>query len=455
MRFYKIPYIVDIIRENLDGNKAQAMNLNDELASILNDPNNGALSFYLKPTDEKTEKTTLKDGWIERPVKGVQHACRVSAYTLVLHRIRTKYRPVEIEKTLNIISACLKITFAEIIKLTQIAAAFHDTARTAKTKEYSIIDINNPAVNYMQSLLTDKDNAVMLAELFCISAIYKDRPIDFKIYCNIKDIPHDFDYLRQLIHDAFCLDVIRYENNFKIKYLLCLDSACDDEKLDINQLCIQVLHLIKHQGDLTFNCKITCPQGVKVAEESQYRIFERKLKYEHAASPYLVVTQDMHTYPLLKVAAPVKPANADESFHPEYKPDPFLHDINLHTKTSPKTVIEYCQDIKEESIWYRYRNILQATSLDSILNNPVIIGCLNENCFKIKSYHGNLYNTKKIENVKLVNFIAVASNQVPDYKSYLIQNQLDCIQIISFEELVSGCFSPETEASTALVPAPS
>lgn len=274
-----------------------------KIEDILRAPNS-AVSYYRKQFPGKNSK-------LARDSHGVMHACRVTAYIKVLHNICKHHKPSTYNTYLTELSNHLGLTPEEIIKLTQVAAAFHDSAREDEGKDEWDTESAKNAQKYLldSGLLKGRCNEELIAEFFSKAAAFKDNYQEFKKYCNNKGMPDkSSDYIRKLIQSADCLDIIRCKKVYDFKCLSLhkdqvKDQANDkDLKKDLELLAEEIHSLLSRQSDLQHGFFFALPANsrrTKHRKKSHNK--NSKINYEHAKCPYSAITRDMKNFRLLNL----------------------------------------------------------------------------------------------------------------------------------------------------------
>lgn len=193
---------------------------------------------------------------IARFYHGMQHACRVAYYIPVLMNLYRKYGDEEALALAN-----------EDIKLLQIAALLHDSARQADGKDFWDKQSGLQVYQYLRSLNVEKEKAKCLAE----SVANKDAGSNyFKLLAN--DYEEEYEWValpnlkknifQKLIHDADCLDVKRVRAYFDARELDFYTYIASRDDLALNEMAILILEvksLLAKQGDnfnhYSFNIK--------------------------------------------------------------------------------------------------------------------------------------------------------------------------------------------------------
>ena len=275
--------------------------------SELNNPNYDLASltqlvfnqYYLEPfkissnypRDEKYFAIT--DPAISRCTHGAMHAARVTAYIKVLHLFRQEYDDLAVYDLAHF-AHIYQLSLVQMIHLVQIAGLFHDVARQDEGPDHWDSDSAEICLSFLRTSIESlPDN---IAQLIANTIAYKDNPTEFWVatqalgFTDEHQIPCD--YLRQLIHDADCLDIMRVRKKFKLQYLELMNSVClQYVKDEIVALVKDIRQLINQQGDQYFDCLI-------VEHDSQVANFNINIKcnYEHAENVYHKITGDFINY---------------------------------------------------------------------------------------------------------------------------------------------------------------
>jgi len=107
----------------------------------------------------------------------------------------------------------------KLVECLQIVALFHDSARQGDGVDYWYKQSSENAMYFLQTYdpKMDKD----LVRLLGLIGEYKDNPYKYRKQMpkKFQAISHDLSILRELVHAADQLEVIRVRNNFDLKYV--------------------------------------------------------------------------------------------------------------------------------------------------------------------------------------------------------------------------------------------
>ncbi len=157
-------------------------------------------------------------GEVPRSLHGIQHASRVALYVPVLANIYRKFNDAE----------ALDLS-EEDIKLLQIAALFHDSAREDEYQDRwdhesaiflyayltQVLDVDNVKAKCIAEATANKDSDIM-DKSFEIREGSIGGQISWRFIKNLKT-PKNIH--QKIIHDADCLDIIRVRAHFQSDYL--------------------------------------------------------------------------------------------------------------------------------------------------------------------------------------------------------------------------------------------
>jgi len=239
---------------------------------------------------------TINISGINRVVHGAMHASRVSIYVKILHDFRSSCLD-PLAKSLINLSLEFNLTESQIIHLIQLAALFHDSAR------------ENEGVDHWDKESADKLNIFLQEHYKDLNPVFSDVLV--KALC-FKDKRQEFitallplnltasqveemDYIRQLIADADCLDIIRIRKNFRMKFL----NICNSEELKgssdkVLNLVKKIRGLIEMQKDMYFPCNIIAlDETIHVAEDNSFSE-QMKIGYENDPNTYQKIINDVN-----------------------------------------------------------------------------------------------------------------------------------------------------------------
>lgn len=250
------------------------------------------------------------DSSICRVTHGATHASRVAAYVKIMHLFRADLSDEPL-KILDPLSKVLKLSPRQIIHLTQIVGIMHDAARRSEGIDRWDDESSELCLRALQKLFPSiaKNHLTFFAYLIA----FKDDPrgyIDFleKNHVRQEEIP-SWCYLRELIHDADCLDVMRVRKTFKVGFLdVSAHMTRGLQQSSLLDLVCEVRDLIRRQGDMYKDHTVQHTfLGLRQIEPcSKHFSIELKRIYEHADNVYQRVTSDMRLFPWLQsIEAPI------------------------------------------------------------------------------------------------------------------------------------------------------
>jgi len=267
--------------------------------------------YYLKPFNRTTEVSLnpkhfeVLDEKIFRVTHGAMHAARVAAYIKIIHHFRCLHddpASIKFEK----VAESVNCSITQLIHLTQIAGLFHDAARQDEGEDRWDAQSAEICFQFLKQGFTSIPNNV--AELIANTIGSKDNKAEFLQKATLlnftTDQALDLDYLRQLVHDADCLDIMRIRKTFRMRFLdLTAASGLEHAPSSILELALQVKDLIHEQGDLYQGCQIEVSHSTLKNPEFSPANFDRELKfrYESDSNVYSRVTADMKKYSFLKL----------------------------------------------------------------------------------------------------------------------------------------------------------
>lgn len=250
--------------------------------------------YYQKPPS----KPNLRDGHIERQHHGAMHASRVAAYTEHFHKLHQTYDS-SIDNNLKTLAKSLNTTPKSLLMLTKYAALFHDSARQDDGVDYWDGQSAENGRRYLVSKAVPK----YLAELFALAAEHKGSHQDFINATNNYNQKHglnvDFNkmsYLRSLIADGDCLDIIRVRSKYDMQYLNIFKKFKQNNQAqkDIIKTCELAANVIALQHDA---CHATDlydgKQKLKNLIPNATFSLKSKCLFEQAQNPYTQTVKDV------------------------------------------------------------------------------------------------------------------------------------------------------------------
>jgi len=216
---------------------------------------------------------------IARQIHGIQHVTRAAIYIPIFANL---YRFFGIKEALALTN--------EDIKLLQIAALFHDSAREAEGEDHWDQESGLFFYEYVTNTL---GLSPLKAKLFAEAIANKDA--DEANYFELQDMTwvkrestSPKNIYQKLIHDADCLEIIRARDNFDAKYL---DFYKDIAKFNVeafylmSKLITEAIGLIASQGDARFRLDL------KIKAQYENRDAYRKMMD--------FITENKELYPLI------------------------------------------------------------------------------------------------------------------------------------------------------------
>ena len=258
------------------------------------------------------------DGQV-RSIHGSMHASRVAAYVKVLHLFRQDQNDPALND-LGLFATHWGFSITQLIHLTQIAALFHDSARLDEGVDYWDDQSADNCVQFLRNNISALSE--IQARLISNAARHKDHRDQFLSGMQQAGVPSEAanaaDYLRQLVHDADSLDIIRVVREFNMHYLdICqnIHFRNDQQKSQlIADLVQQVQLLIQAEGDQLSSCTLRGHLSeIHFSNRSVNRNWNRQLKSQfegldgtaHDDRPHVYqnIVDHMTTFPILNLVA--------------------------------------------------------------------------------------------------------------------------------------------------------
>lgn len=206
--------------------------------------------IYSKPYKDSASSAGV--GSIARLIHGIQHVSRVAYYVSVFANLFRRYGDKE----------ALSLT-SEDIKLLQIAALFHDSAREDENEDHWDDESALFFYHYATKVLhVEPAKAMLIAEAIANKDATASKYLELNeakgCFSLAAKPPPTKNIFQKLIHDADSLDIIRARNHFEAQYLdFYQDFAKNDAdaKLYMAKLITEARSLIELQGDSHWNVK--------------------------------------------------------------------------------------------------------------------------------------------------------------------------------------------------------
>lgn len=265
--------------------------------------------YYVIPFKPRSESTVaffnpkhfeIKDARIPRVTHGAMHAARVAAYVKILHVFRhTQLDPAIV--ALAEVAQVYELTITQLIHLTQIAALLHDSAREDEGADRWDQQSGVICLEFFQNKIAGLHPHMQ--QIIANTITFKDSKETFIESVQILGLTiqqaQTLDYLRQLVHDADCLDILRIRKTFKMKFLDV--TTLSDAMPLLIALVREVCSLIHQQGDQYFPCDIQSVSGDMLATYDAHFNVDIKYEYEWSDQIYPKIIKDMHHFSLLKL----------------------------------------------------------------------------------------------------------------------------------------------------------
>ena len=250
-----------------------------------------------KPAEADPNHFEITDSRIPRVIHGAMHASRVTAYVKIIHLFRQDQSDPAIHELFEFTQA-FHVSLVQLIHLTQIAALFHDVARENEGIDHWDEASAKACLNFLNTEITSLPDCI--TQLIANTISYKDNKTGFFDAAISLGFTHQFaiaaDYLRQLVHDADCLDVMRVRKTFKMQFLDMVTSSGLNHAFDnISALVKEIRTLIHFQGDQLFDCVIKMQNDTLAAEKANFNL-DLKSDYEWVTNVYQKITNDMKSH---------------------------------------------------------------------------------------------------------------------------------------------------------------
>lgn len=180
---------------------------------------------YLTYKANEAINSNWQDDAIHRTRHGVAHAARCTVYVDILHNLKKQLLTNDGEidpfamNAINFLAERFMINIIDVVTLTKIAMFFHDSARETEDVDYWDHRSAENCYEYFIHININED----IARFFSNAIKYKDQATEFKNFCATisvlqmenKEIQLAYcDYIRELIHYADMLDIMRVRSTF-------------------------------------------------------------------------------------------------------------------------------------------------------------------------------------------------------------------------------------------------
>lgn len=248
---------------------------------------------YVSDRHQDSKHFEVKSHKIPRVTHGAMHASRVMLYVKVIHFFRLKqHDPMAIRLTDFALSQ--NITLTALIHLTQFAALFHDSARLDEGSDRWDKESSMYCLKFLTSTVPKLQQN--LVRLIANTIAFKDDEQGFLsagLSLGFTETQmNQADYLRQLIHDADCLDIMRVKSLFKTQFL---EMTRHVQQTSLLELIENVLGLIRLQNDQYKDCTIN-HNGVDMVRQLAAFDIECKYKYEWNPNAIKAIMADMKKF---------------------------------------------------------------------------------------------------------------------------------------------------------------
>lgn len=259
--------------------------------------------FYLKSfrphavdRSQDTKHFEVTSHKIPRVTHGALHAARVMLYVKMIHHFRLEQQDPKIFE-LRDLSNSLNISSSILLHLTQIAAVFHDSGRL---DEGSDRWDKESAIHCLTFLVTNIIGlASNIAQIIANTIAFKDDEQAFLAAGEALGFTaqqmNQFNYLRQLVHDADCLDIMRVKSTFKTNFLDMKASVRQEELIHFVKT---ILELINMQYDQYKPCTIQ-HHGMNYPIVGAAFNIDHKCTYEWSPNIIEAVIKDVVKFPSL------------------------------------------------------------------------------------------------------------------------------------------------------------
>lgn len=251
------------------------------------------LNYLQLPITTPLTQLTSKEGYSFniRSSHGLLHTTAAMELIDKIHATYAEHLGERYTSALDEIAKKFKVSCNKLVKLIQIAALFHDSAR-----EGDGMDLWDPqsADACKQFLINEWEISEELAQFIADTIRYKDDPQNFvEAY---QSIHGDVDFVRQLVNMADTLEVIRTRDVFKPEYMPIANYISPKMMATriIPELVVPHRQLIIDQGRLSKDGRIEYTHNEFRYDDSNYAVQSGK-DSKKMAEAYL---QKSHQYDL-------------------------------------------------------------------------------------------------------------------------------------------------------------
>jgi hypothetical protein len=239
----------------------------------------------------------VKSHKLPRVTHGAMHAARVMLYVKIIHSFRLEQQDPMTNGLIDFANS-QNLSPIVLLHLTQLAAIFHDSARLDDGSDRWDTESSTNCLNFFKTTFPELSQSI--AQVIANTIAYKDDESSFHreglALGFTQRQMNQVSYLRQLIHDADCLDIMRVKRDFNTKFLDMKTNVNSDNLLN---LVHNILRFINLQKDQYKDCKIL-HNGMELPSVTAAFNIDHKCKYEWSPNIIRTVMTDMNEFPQFK-----------------------------------------------------------------------------------------------------------------------------------------------------------
>lgn len=293
--------------------------------------------YHLQPLD-RSKKSHLKDGYIERYGHGAMHASRSILWAQVMHNLLQKLVPDYTQSSLTKVAQFINTDTDHTFLLILMTVACKNADREGKNE----IDYDNESAPFATKVLTGFGVNSRHAELFVNAIIHTHNQSDYlealeALAIKEEDYPA-FDYIRKLVQLSENLDSLRHVTQFHLQSIF--DTLATIQGFNFSQhkdtiitLVRAVAEFIHHQGDMSFACDIQDEDNLTVTSYNTHLSSKEKVQREHAENVLAVMFEEACNNPTLKsyLSNIFLEVPQSKPYTGTLKFNPFIHGTNTST----------------------------------------------------------------------------------------------------------------------------
>lgn len=251
------------------------------------------VAHYLQPLDKNQQKDNLRDGYIERPIHGAQHALRSAIWAKLILEFLRKHRPDFINSILQSIAQFIDSDLKTVELILFLTIAGHDAKRETEAEDLFEVASSDLVKDILVKLGIPADKAALFSD--SIKHKHVCTPEENKLLN-----PFAWTLITELLRLADIVEIVRCTSSFHMsRAFSALDEIApnltDVEKDEFIALTEKTAEYIQEQGDLIWDCQIFIPKSEEETIKIYPRSFSLKLKvaWEHSTDLFSLLWQSI------------------------------------------------------------------------------------------------------------------------------------------------------------------